>query len=1205
MGRKRILSGKRVSALTAAILSGLAMSMTCEAGTSPYLATEYSYYQDKPFAEIYFLRQGQGLGDKDRWLVDPALYNLSDPIIRGTVDGISYLTGILGPRDKSTTPWQIFITTFGQQSAEGITFSLNSDGKRNAYDSIVKQGFFLADKIQEGDTIKSLSYEAAKADTLAKGIYALGNVVIGKYLGAERSGVVDGWWVDADTVLTNNEQANDFVGTIRHELGHALGIVFVDHVENGRYYVNPYIEDKRSWTLHLVDQNGNPAKPGMPIVTSAEATDPSKSLVVDKEVTPDGKGYLYFVGEHVTEVLDGATFFGRSALPINGWEEQTERGKYKFEGSHLQTAGMMGHRDYTNYTSFLEVELAVMQDLGYDFDRKAYFGRSIYGNGGTIINNQGFSQRNAEGTAYLKNTYSVVPLGIGLHIYGANNKVTQNANILTAGTGAVGVRVDGTGNTLIVPQKTEIHADGRRGNGLMVTYGNGHTVEQAGTVTAAGDGGTGVRFDFGSSSNGARDEYRGSYIRYTRRVNPDGKIGKAENLSLTIDDADTYNTNKDELKGALIDSYNLSGRLAGSENAIYIGKNAFVKNININNGASIQGNITSDWKQFGAEACEGIYNGVKGKKGSAAETDALKIQYKGTYDYDTYIPDLVTNLNFNTDMYYNGNITGEDNMKLNVQSGTLTYEGIANVASVQVAADAALLGGTYTVNDMVSKMSGDFPVDDTTGYLISAGTIGASSADKNMTINGNLVSNGNLQAYGGGKGGQIKVTGDAHIDGSTVTAYSMLPGEKKTVLTSESSIKGKIKNADTAMPVSGMLNAQGNIQGNTIEAETTAANNLGATDAAVNDTYDAVINMYDSMGAEKSQQGELRKLFSMEPETAARALTDISSPNAAYGMAMAQTNTMTSHILSARLAEAYARKNVDVSVPAAKLADDEENAVNDGLHMRADVDLPVENNIWFKTAKNWGELKGGANYHGTTFALGYDKAAGNNWRVGGFVSYGSSSFAAGSASSKVQDTRLGVYAGYKYGPHESYVYLNHGWLKNDLSRGITGIGVAKADYDSHILELGGEYKHDLQAGKVATWHVSPYVNMQLSHLWQDGYTERGAGALGQRVDSAGNTYFATGTGMEFKRYLSKGSYAMRLGLKHAFSGANPRVTFGLAGGGASVFEMRGQQDKTHMVLSLSGENEFSPGWTVSGDAVLERGSHDRDMMCAVTLRRMW
>ncbi|MBO6202311.1 MAG: hypothetical protein J6O13_02150 [Selenomonas sp.] len=47
------------------------------------------------------------------------------------------------------------------------------------------------------------------------------------------------------------------------------------------------------------------------------------------------------------------------------------------------------------------------------------------------------------------------------------------------------------------------------------------------------------------------------------------------------------------------------------------------------------------------------------------------------------------------------------------------------------------------------------------------------------------------------------------------------------------------------------------------------------------------------------------------------------------------------------------------------------------------------------------------------------------------------------------------------------------------------------------------------------------------------------------------------------------------------------------------------QDKTHLLLSLSGENEFSPGWTLAGDAVLERGGHDRDVMCAVTLRRMW
>ncbi|MBR1694110.1 MAG: autotransporter domain-containing protein, partial [Selenomonas sp.] len=530
--------------------------------------------------------------------------------------------------------------------------------------------------------------------------------------------------------------------------------------------------------------------------------------------------------------------------------------------------------------------------------------------------------------------------------------------------------------------------------------------------------------------------------------------------------------------------YNLSGTLAGKENAIYIGKSAFVKNININNGAKIQGNIVSDWKQFYDASCEETYDKIGDRR------EVLRIQYGGNrgedgIDYHKYIPDLVTNLNFNTDLYYSGNITGEDNMKMNVNVGTLTYEGTANVVNVQVAKDAALLGGTYTVNAIDASNIAEGFTDTTTGQLINHGTIGASADDRNMTINGTLVSDGNLQAYGGGQYGQIKVNGPAKINGSTATACNMLPGETdQTVLTAQS-IEGNITNVDKAVPVSGMLNAKGKISGNTITVDTLVANNLGTTDAAVNHTYDAVMNMYDGLGDEKFQKGELRKLFSLEPETAVKALQDIASPNAAQGITMAQTNAVTSHILSMRLSEAYAMKDVDISVPVANLADGKDASANEGVKLKAQVDLPVENNIWFKTAKNWGELKGGANYHGTTFALGYDKAVGRNWRVGGFVSYGNSSFAAGSASSTVQDTRLGVYAGYKRGPHEGYVYLNHGWLKNDLRRGITGIGIAKADYNSRILELGGEYKYDLQANKVATWHVSPYVNMQLSHLWQD------------------------------------------------------------------------------------------------------------------------
>lgn len=133
----------------------------------------------------------------------------------------------------------------------------------------------------------------------------------------------------------------------------------------------------------------------------------------------------------------------------------------------------------------------------------------------------------------------------------------------------------------------------------MVAYGSGHTVTIDGTVTASGQDGRAVALDFGSSSNGAVDEYRGSYIRFRRNVDEtSGKISYSNNLFITDMDSATYNNNAEELNGALLKELNVNGTIAGGESAIYIGKNAFVDTININDGASIKGAITSEWKQF-------------------------------------------------------------------------------------------------------------------------------------------------------------------------------------------------------------------------------------------------------------------------------------------------------------------------------------------------------------------------------------------------------------------------------------------------------------------------------------------------------------------------------------------------------------------------------------------------------------------------------
>ena len=844
-----------------------------------------------------------------------------------------------------------------------------------------------------------------------------------------------------------------------------------------------------------------------------------------------------------------------------------------------------------------------------------------------------------------------MPLGIGLHIYGSRNTVTQAADILTNGTGATGIRVDGMQNTVIIPEATNIHADGLRGNGILIAYGSDQVVNQAGTVTANGQGGTGIRFDFGSSSNGAFDEYRGSYIRYKRGVNEDnGGIIMPQNPDLTDMDENVYNAGADELNGSQVREFNLTGSLSGAENAIYIGKNAFVQNINILEGASLRGNITSDWKHFNTD---GSYDGLRQSRKvpefadwlrekypqvklgefmdwpaanqqeviSAYQSDPnvktitlikspLRIQYNGKtgengYAYDAYIPDLVTNLNFAANLAYNGNISGPDNMKLNVKSGTLTYGGKADVVGVYVAQGATLLGGSYTVHDMSRMVAPDFAseLNETDkGFFINCGTAGALNSESAMTINGNLLSDGTLLGVAGGSAGTIQVSGVAMLDNSQVIAKNLLPNEKFAVVQADG-VYGSVKNTQNAPYKFGMLDEIGAIEGNTAVVTGKEANNLGAVDAVQGETYEAMMEMFDNLTAKgDARRNEMRPLFSLTPTQAKETLSSLASNASAKSMALAQRSTVIQHLLSSRVTEAFTAKETKASIPVQHL----DESQDEGVPVTLRTLEPADNDIWLKFGKNWGDLRNDTDYHSTATLLGWDKAYGKNWRAGVFAGYSKTSFSDNTASNELRDVRFGLYGGYSKGRSEGLVYLDYGWLRNKLRRGISNLGLtAGVDYHSRILELGGEYLYDLQAEKNVPWHVRPYVNAQLSRLWQNSYREDGAGVFGQVVDSQHNNYFGMGAGVEFKRYLAGGSYAIRAGVKHAFAGAEPKLRYSYMGDAANTYDMRNVQDKTHFVLSIGGEAEVAKGWTVGGDATFQRGSHDKDWSCSITVKRMW
>ena len=497
--------------------------------------------------------------------------------------------------------------------------------------------------------------------------------------------------------------------------------------------------------------------------------------------------------------------------------------------------------------------------------------------------------------------------------------------------------------------------------------------------------------------------------------------------------------------------------------------------------------------------------------------------------------------------------------------------------------------------------------DDTTGKVINHGTLGASSAGKNVQIYGDLTSDGVLVGQTAGSEGAIIVSQNADIDGSTVLANHILPDESFATLTA-GSITGQVANdADHPYKGYGLMNVTAKKDsGNTlVKVEATAANNMGTLESRTQETYEAVENMRKNMQVSGDHRlQELRPLYSLSVGKAKSTLQEIRNSSAPQLLSLAQQSTVSSQVIADRLSTAFSMQPVILNVPASNLVDGDQE--NDHLQLTTNLPLAQDNNAWVKFTKNWGDLRGGANYHGSAISGGYDKAFGKNYRAGLFVSYNATSLGAESSRGNTYDTRVGLYGGYHKDARDAYVYLDYGIARNKLHRGITALGLtADADYSSHILEIGGEYKYDLQSKSGKIWHVSPYVGLQLSHMRQGAYQEKGAGIFNQQVDAHDNTYFAGTCGLEFKRYLGKGNYGMRLGVRHAFAGANPELSFRYEGYDGRSYSLSNSQDKTHFQLALSGEAEFAPGWILAGDAGFLRGRHDKDVSCALTLRKVW
>lgn len=516
-----------------------------------------------------------------------------------------------------------------------------------------------------------------------------------------RIGKMDFTPTQASPSLLPTDDRTDLEVTIFHEIGHALGISVDAGVEDGVTQFGPTIGN---WTSHLLDDNGNPAQPGQAILCKGcEGPD-------DKSAFDVRKDQGYFAGSHVKEVLDGAM----PGVPVRILDVMGELDDDYM--SHIELdRSLMSHQNYRNYTIMMEAELALLQDMGYDIDRRNFFGRSVYGSGLNVVNPQGYFARNAAGTAYIDGKANTAARGVGLHIYGSNNRVEQRGDILADGVAAAGIRVDGAGNTLSIAPGVRVQANGDYGTGLLVAYGDNHQIVQRGSLEATGKEGVAARLDFGNNLLGNETEYRGSYIWQWGGV-----------------DLFQYRA------APLVSNFDITGSLKGAKAAIYQSVNALAGAINVMRGADIQGDIISDYAQWDENHQARLTRLTFG-----LQPDALG-QVTAVADNDF-------------DFTYNGNIRGKDNLALVAEGGKTTLNGNHQVYSVDIEPDAQLAGNSrYALSDA--------------GLFTNNGLLTTGSPFGKLSIDGDYRQGpqGRLQLVfdGQGHGDQVQISGKSSLGGT-------------------------------------------------------------------------------------------------------------------------------------------------------------------------------------------------------------------------------------------------------------------------------------------------------------------------------------------------------------------------------------------------------------------------------------------------------
>lgn len=454
-------------------------------------------------------------------------------------------------------------------------------------------------------------------------------------------------------------------------------------------------------------------------------------------------GVALTVHDPFNALVVGNTFVGANAMSVYGGGGIPLAG----DGGHTAipyeniTRGLVLGQDFRNIPHASPAELAILADLGFGVVLSDNFGRAYYQDGVMTSDASNYSPGN--------------DFGIGLYLLADNLDITQNGNLTASGYAGTGIRIVGEfNNEVTVGTSSTVTANGLNGIGILASGGANHDIVVRGDVSATGTNGVGIWLDFGDP-----------FI-----------------FSSNFIDSTSYNA-------PLVDTLDISAAVSGESTAIFIADTAGLNELNIMNGAAINGDIVNNAIVApGFNLNRPLITFGRLADGSGQATGSADPAFNFTFNDDIvgitrFDADFVagtTNLNgvslFNDSDIQSGATLGTTGTvitnTLDVMSGaTLVSNGLVSVFNTLTVAQNSRIEGNGTIN------SGNVPTIN--GTIAPGNSIGTLNFGNSQIYSPMSVLEIEVQPSAapvpGTDNDLINVNGNATFDGGVVNVLGLPP----------------------------------------------------------------------------------------------------------------------------------------------------------------------------------------------------------------------------------------------------------------------------------------------------------------------------------------------------------------------------------------------------------------------------------------------